>query len=434
MTDRGSVIRRRWPLLLSNAGISAMTALVAAIGVTALVVMLRIATGAAADQARLQIEALKYGIGFFAAGGAVAALLLSFRRQLLAERAHELAVKAQAHTETDATERRVTELYTKAVEQLGSADAAVRLGGLYALERVAQNNPDQRQTIVNVLCAYLRMPYALPAAAQPASIGPVADLPLPHRAPPASRDPHQELQVRLTAQRILASHLTPRSGITPKQAGAMTPAADQTFWPGIDLNLTGAHLVGWQMNNSHVGQVSFAGVTFTGDVEFAETTFSGPARFDRAVFTSDAIFHESVFAGDMSFHTANFSGALFGGATFAGAALFDQATFSGDAVFSEATFAGGLGFSAATCVGGTVFRGATFAGGVTFNGTTFADEAWFPEATFTGIVEFRKATFSRQVDLSSARVQPPDGRRDVWPAGWVQRAEELVRHTPTAAG
>lgn len=38
------------------------------------------------------------------------------------------------HTEENARERRITELYTKAVEQLGSDKAPVRLGGLYALE------------------------------------------------------------------------------------------------------------------------------------------------------------------------------------------------------------------------------------------------------------------------------------------------------------
>lgn len=61
----------------------------------------------------------------------------------------------------DATERRLTDLYVKAVEQLGSDKPAVRHGGLYALERVAQNNPDQRQTIVDVVCAYLQAPYTL---------------------------------------------------------------------------------------------------------------------------------------------------------------------------------------------------------------------------------------------------------------------------------
>ena len=65
----------------------------------------------------------------------------------------------------DATERHITELYTKAVEQLGSDKAPVRFGGLYALERLAQDNPAHRQAIVNVICAYLRMPFSPTAPA-----------------------------------------------------------------------------------------------------------------------------------------------------------------------------------------------------------------------------------------------------------------------------
>ncbi len=89
--------------------------------------------------------------------------MLAFRRQ----RHQEVAT---VWTDADATERRITELYTKAVEQLGSEKAPVRLGGLYALERLAQDNPDHRQTIVNVICAYLRMPFSprhLPVGQRP---------------------------------------------------------------------------------------------------------------------------------------------------------------------------------------------------------------------------------------------------------------------------
>ncbi len=84
-------------------------------------------------------------------GGAVA-LLLTARRQ----RYTELSL---LHTDRDATERRITELYTKAADQLGSAQAPVRLAGLYALERLAHSTIEHRQTIVDVICAYLRMPY-----------------------------------------------------------------------------------------------------------------------------------------------------------------------------------------------------------------------------------------------------------------------------------
>jgi hypothetical protein len=63
--------------------------------------------------------------------------------------------------------QQVTEIYTKAVEQLGHDQAPVRLGALYSLEHLGQDNPVRRETVVDVLCAYLRMPYAPPAEAHP---------------------------------------------------------------------------------------------------------------------------------------------------------------------------------------------------------------------------------------------------------------------------
>ena len=102
--------------------------------------------------------------------------MLAFRRQ------HHQEI-ATVLTDLDATERRITELYTKAVEQLGNDKAPVRLGGLYALERLAQDNPAHRQTIVNVICAYLRMPF--PPQRQPESRSPRPPKPA---AEPAAED------------------------------------------------------------------------------------------------------------------------------------------------------------------------------------------------------------------------------------------------------
>jgi hypothetical protein len=51
----------------------------------------------------------------------------------------------------------VTDRYTKAIDQLDKEKAlAVRLGGLYALERIAHDSPQLRATIAEVLCAYAR--------------------------------------------------------------------------------------------------------------------------------------------------------------------------------------------------------------------------------------------------------------------------------------
>jgi hypothetical protein len=157
-----------------------------------------------------------------------------------------LAVRRQHHqevatslTDLDATERRITELYTKAVEQLGSDKAPVRLGGLYALERLAQDNPAHRQTIVNVICAYLRMPFSpttpvskLEPEATEAPEGVAAKTETNTAA--LSDTWHQERRVRLTAQRILAEHL--RDDRAKDKRSTDPPSA--RFWPNIRLDLS----------------------------------------------------------------------------------------------------------------------------------------------------------------------------------------------------
>jgi hypothetical protein len=72
------------------------------------------------------------GLGIGAGTTGVFALQLAVRRQTYQEH-------TAADTTFDAVERRVTELYSKSVEQLGSAKAPVRLGGLCALERFGEN-------------------------------------------------------------------------------------------------------------------------------------------------------------------------------------------------------------------------------------------------------------------------------------------------------
>jgi hypothetical protein len=55
-----------------------------------------------------------------------------------------------------ALEGQITDRYTKAVEQLGHSQLAVRLGAVYALRRVAHDSVGDRLTISEVLCAFVR--------------------------------------------------------------------------------------------------------------------------------------------------------------------------------------------------------------------------------------------------------------------------------------
>jgi len=53
-------------------------------------------------------------------------------------------------------EGQITERFSRAIEQLGSDKLDVRLGGIYALERIAVNSEDERWPILEVLTAYVR--------------------------------------------------------------------------------------------------------------------------------------------------------------------------------------------------------------------------------------------------------------------------------------
>jgi hypothetical protein len=50
-----------------------------------------------------------------------------------------------------ARQGQVTDRYTKAIEQLGSDKLEVRIGGIYALERIAHDSPRDHPTIMEVL-------------------------------------------------------------------------------------------------------------------------------------------------------------------------------------------------------------------------------------------------------------------------------------------
>jgi hypothetical protein len=56
-----------------------------------------------------------------------------------------------------AQQGQITDRYTKAVDQLGSTDPAVRLGGIYALERLTHDSPSDQTTIMKVLVSYIRL-------------------------------------------------------------------------------------------------------------------------------------------------------------------------------------------------------------------------------------------------------------------------------------
>ncbi|MFE4817827.1 pentapeptide repeat-containing protein [Streptomyces sp. NPDC056704] len=68
-------------------------------------------------------------------------------RDELKNRRRELEINQQGQ---------VTERFTAAIDQLGSGSLDIRLGGLYALQRIMHDSPKDQPSIVNILSAYMR--------------------------------------------------------------------------------------------------------------------------------------------------------------------------------------------------------------------------------------------------------------------------------------
>ncbi|MEU1792265.1 pentapeptide repeat-containing protein [Streptomyces sparsogenes] len=313
-------------------------------------------------------DLVKLSFGVVAGAGALVALVVAYRRQRVDEDG----------AQRDAT-RLHTERFTTAVAQLGEESAAVRLGGVHALAGLADDAPTRelRQTCIDVLCAYLRLPYTAEADLSPND----AD---------ARRGYLAFREVRHTVIRLIRDHLR----LAPEHPNS---------WQGHDFD--------------------FTGVVFDGG-DFSRAVFSsGTVRFTGSVFSSRSMdFRDTVFSGaEVSFYRAKFSG---------GRAFFDRATFSGSPVdLSETEFSGcRIRFQFATFSDGMVsFADALFSdgaasfhftgfngGAVSFAGATFSGGiVEFPGARFLGSsVSFDGAHFSGgTVDLARALGdRPPDVR------------------------
>lgn len=95
----------------------------------------------------------------------------------------------------------VTDRFSRAVDQLGSDKLDVRIGGLHALWRIAEQSARDREAIISIQAAYLRTHLPWPPAG-PES--PAADVPINDIAPLETRA--ADAQVALTALGVLCRH------------------------------------------------------------------------------------------------------------------------------------------------------------------------------------------------------------------------------------
>ncbi|UUV33602.1 pentapeptide repeat-containing protein [Amycolatopsis roodepoortensis] len=357
---------------------------------------------------------------------AILAAFVTVERLRLSQREHhrQLANDEATHINT---------LSSQASEQLGSDKAAVRIGGLTDLERLAEQHPLLRQTVVDRICAYLRAPYQ-----PPPDLAALADDAEPVMAAKSSAQPAQaeplaselsddeiaarrlELDVRRTAQQILQRHLR-------QEPDPNAEAAPHAFWEKISLDLRDAVLIETDFANCHMEFADFRDATFCGNTQFTEAVFTGYAFFARATFTGIAGFNKATFTRDALFDNVTFTkGALFSSATFAKTASFEKGMFTRHVRFGKATFAEEAWFSDATFTKEAFFAKASFAKDALFGDATFSESAWFNKATFSEGAQFDRVTFSgnvrfdgvadRDIQFGGARARLD--RKHIWPEGW----------------
>jgi hypothetical protein len=71
--------------------------------------------------------------------------------------ANRASQEAQQESHRIERESQVTDLYTKAIDQLGQRDSlSVRLGGIFALARISEDSARDRETVIDILSAFVR--------------------------------------------------------------------------------------------------------------------------------------------------------------------------------------------------------------------------------------------------------------------------------------
>ncbi|MEU4738973.1 pentapeptide repeat-containing protein [Actinosynnema sp. NPDC023658] len=231
------------------------------------------------DPRQPKAEAIKTG-GL--AGGAVVALYalwLNDRRRRTEEARHQLEI-----------EKVTDEKFARAVELLGHEADQVRVGAMYVLAELTRTTPRYKQTVLNVLCAYLRRPFEHAAVDQKPEDPDLAFFEEGRRV--VSPEDDREMTVRMTAQRLITDMLP--WGADP----------DETRY---HLDLTGARLVHFSLQGRRLGgrliarRADFYGITKLGGMELHK-----PALFSGATFHGRVTIQDGLFEGGISFEDTAF--------------------------------------------------------------------------------------------------------------------------------
>ena len=254
----------------------------------------------------------------------------------------------------------ITDRFTRAVDQLGSDDLTVRLGGIYALERIALDSPRDYGPVMEVLTAFARQESPLPANAAATPVVSAAVVPEEVRAvfKVIGRRTDEQIEEELASGSCL----------------------DLT-----DVNAVGANLIEGDLRNTCWNRSDLRGAQLM-DAELSGATFVGSdmsqqANLDGAVARGAILSQANLGGSNLS--RVDLSGANLLSANLSAAQLAES-NLSG-ATLVNANLSGAIAI-------GTDFRNASFSGANLANAVlTGADlngaEQLSPEQLATALVD-----------------------------------------------
>ncbi len=193
----------------------------------------------------------------------------------------------------------ITDRFTKAIEQLGKLDGdrpniEVRLGAIYALERIAIDSPRDHWTIMEVLTAYVRQNAPLD----------------PDRPYTGGEKPRTDIQAILT---VLGRRKT---GPNREHSNNQRLNLSDSRLSGVNLNITnlqGASLSGGNLQGAYLSQANLQD-TYLYKANLQHAFMSG-SNLQGADLTGANLQHAEMLV-------ANLLGALLNGANLQGAVLY----------------------------------------------------------------------------------------------------------------
>ena len=282
------------------------------------------------------------------------------------------------------------EQYAAAVEQLGNANAPVRLGGVYTLvslvdewlreenieynERIAEG-----QVIINILCAYIRSPFALVSRYDEL----IQDAPT---AEGLYKNREQEFYIDKAG---LESEKKVRLSIIKEIHSRLQGSKENA--PGVWSDF----------------EYDFSGSIFFYPVDFTHSYYAKPVNFSGSAYWGEADFSYSTYMDEVYFSESSYQGrASFNGCIYQGEADFRSSTYRGSAGFARSTYRGGAYFSGSTYLSEAVFRGSVYRCAAAFNdsayrywvdlrGSTYQGAADFGGSAYQYWADFRGSTYRR---------------------------------------